>query len=101
MGELAGRADHNDIVDVTVAEGAVRRGDNVIVTSHEDHIRKVVRAVGAQLRIENIRRSGANVRACYEPCRRGLDPPRLICRSAHDNSETAIARASGSDGDGQ
>src|SRR6516225_7728602 len=33
VGELAGRANHDDIVDVTVVEGAIRRADEAIVTS--------------------------------------------------------------------
>src|SRR5262245_25316344 len=37
VGELAGRARHADIVDVTVVEGAMGRGDDVIVTSNEGH----------------------------------------------------------------
>lgn len=54
VGELAGRSGHDDVVDVTVGEGAVRRGDVVVVTSDDDHIRKVVHAAGGRLRIENV-----------------------------------------------
>jgi hypothetical protein len=39
VGELAGRASHDDIVDVTAVEGAIRRVDEVIVTSNEGHIK--------------------------------------------------------------
>jgi hypothetical protein len=54
VGELAGRARRDDIVDVTVVEGAIRRADEVIVTSHERHIRQVVRASRRRVRIETI-----------------------------------------------
>jgi hypothetical protein len=53
VGVLAGRSDHDDIVDVCVVEGAIRRGD-AVVTSNAAHIRKVAGAVGARLRIESI-----------------------------------------------
>jgi hypothetical protein len=54
VGELAGRANHDDIVDVTVVEGAIRRVDEVIVTSNEGHIRQVVRAGRKRMRIETV-----------------------------------------------
>jgi hypothetical protein len=54
VGELAGRANHDDIVDVTVVEGAIRRVDKVIVTSNEGHIRQVVRAGRKRIRIETV-----------------------------------------------
>lgn len=50
VGVLAGEAAHSDVVDVTVVEGAIRRGDGV-VTSDEDHIRHIAGAVGVRLRI--------------------------------------------------
>lgn len=50
VGSLAGRADHKDIVDVTVVEGAIRRGD-AIVTADEDDIRRIVQAAAATLNI--------------------------------------------------
>jgi len=53
VGVLAGKSDHDDIVDVSVVEGAIRRGD-AVVTSNGTHIRKVADAVGASLRIEPI-----------------------------------------------
>ena len=53
VGVLAGRADHDDVVDVTVVEGAVRRGDGV-VTSNKAHIEKVVQAARVKLRIESV-----------------------------------------------
>ncbi|HXW82581.1 MAG TPA: hypothetical protein VEJ84_23995, partial [Acidimicrobiales bacterium] len=34
--------DHYDDVDVSVAEGALHRGDNVIVTSNQSHIYRIV-----------------------------------------------------------
>jgi hypothetical protein len=53
VGVLAGRAAHDDIVDVTVVEGAVRRHDGV-VTSNKAHIEKVAQATRAKLRIESV-----------------------------------------------
>lgn len=52
VGELAGRADHGDVVDVAVVEGAARRDDDVIITSNESHIRLVIVATGKRIRIE-------------------------------------------------
>ena len=54
VGELAGRADHEDVVDVTVVEGAARREDDVILTSDESHIRKIIKATGKRIRIESV-----------------------------------------------
>lgn len=54
VGELAGRSDHNDIVDVTVVEGAVRRGGDVVVTSNESHIRKIAGSTGHRLTIQAV-----------------------------------------------
>jgi hypothetical protein len=54
VGELAGRADHEDVVDVAVVEGATRRDDDVILTSNESHIRKIIKATGRRIRIENV-----------------------------------------------
>jgi hypothetical protein len=53
VGVLAGRAGHDHIVDVTVVEGAIRRGDAVI-TSDATHIRAISDAVRARLRIEPV-----------------------------------------------
>ena len=50
VGALAGRAGHEDVIDVAVVEGAVRRGD-AVVTSDEGHIRKVAEAARSRLRI--------------------------------------------------
>jgi hypothetical protein len=54
VGELAGRAHHDDIVDVTVVEGALRRGGDVVVTSNETHIRNVAGAAGQRLTIQAV-----------------------------------------------
>ena len=54
VGELAGRAKHDDVVDVTVVEGAVRRGGDAVVTSNEAHIRKIASAAGERLAIEAV-----------------------------------------------
>jgi len=53
VGVLAGKATHDDIVDVTVVEGAVRRRD-AIVTSNDTHIRAIAEAAGARLHIEHL-----------------------------------------------
>ena len=52
VGELAGRADHEDVDDVAVVEGAARRDDDVILTSNETHIRQVIEATDKRIRIE-------------------------------------------------
>jgi len=53
VGVLAGRSDHDDVVDVAVVEGADRRRD-AIVTSNDAHIRRIADAARARLRIEYI-----------------------------------------------
>jgi hypothetical protein len=53
VGVLAGKSGHDDIVDVSVVEGAVRRGD-AVVTSNLTPIRMVADAADARLRIESI-----------------------------------------------
>ena len=53
VGLLAGKARHDDIVDVAVVERALRRAD-AIVTSDERHLRRIATAIGARLRIEAI-----------------------------------------------
>ena len=52
VGVLAGRAKFDDIVDVTVVEGALRRKDDLILTSNESHIRHIADAAGRRPRIE-------------------------------------------------
>lgn len=54
VGELAGRAGHEDVVDVAVVEGAARRQDDVILTSNESHIRKIIKATDGRIRIEAV-----------------------------------------------
>jgi len=53
VGILAGVASHDDIVDVAVVEGAIRRGD-AVVTSDAAHIRKIATRAGATVRIEAV-----------------------------------------------
>ncbi len=53
VGALAGKANHSDIVDVTVVESAVRRRA-AVVTSNEQHIRQIAAAAGVQMRIERV-----------------------------------------------
>ena len=53
VGVLAGKAAPDDVVDVTVVEGAIRRR-HAVVTSNEDHIRRVADAARVRLRIERI-----------------------------------------------
>lgn len=53
VGSLAASSGHDDIVDVTVVEGAVRRHDGV-VTSNPTHIRTIADAANANLLIETI-----------------------------------------------
>ena len=53
VGALAGRSGHDDIVDVTVVEGAARRCDGV-VTSNPTHIRMIADAIRARIRIETV-----------------------------------------------
>lgn len=53
VGALAARADHDDIVDVAVVEGEVRRHD-AVVTSNPTHIRKIADATRAKLTIEPV-----------------------------------------------
>jgi hypothetical protein len=53
VGVLAGKAAHDDIVDVTVVEGAARRRD-AIVTSNDTHIRAIAVAAGTRLHIEHV-----------------------------------------------
>lgn len=53
VGALAARADHDDIVDVAVVEGAIRRHD-AVVTSNPTHIRTIADATRTRLTIEAI-----------------------------------------------
>ena len=51
VGVLAGKAAHDDIVDVTVAEGAIRRRD-AIITSNPTHMRRIADSVRTRVHIE-------------------------------------------------
>jgi hypothetical protein len=53
VGVLAGRSGHDDVVDVGVVEGAIRRSD-AVVTSNPTHIRMVADATRTRLRIETV-----------------------------------------------
>ena len=53
VGVLAGRSGHDDVVDVTVVEGALRRGD-AVVTSNREHFEKVGQAAGLTLHIADV-----------------------------------------------
>ena len=53
VGVLSGKAAHDDIGDVAVVEGAIRRGDSV-VTSNEADIIKVASGARIRLAIETI-----------------------------------------------
>jgi hypothetical protein len=53
VGVLAGKSGHDDIVDVAVVEGAVRRGD-AIATSNRAHIELVARATRRRVRVEDV-----------------------------------------------
>lgn len=53
VGVLAGKAAHDDVVDVTVVEGAIRR-NNAVVTSDETHILRIADAARVRLRTECI-----------------------------------------------
>lgn len=50
VGTLAGTARHDDVVDVSVVEGAVRRRD-AVVTSNEGDIGAIAKATSSMLRI--------------------------------------------------
>lgn len=53
VGTLVARARHDDIVDVTVVEGAIRRQD-AVVTSNPTHIRMIADAIRSRLTIETV-----------------------------------------------
>ena len=53
VGVLAGKAKHDDVVDVVVVEGAIRRGD-AVVTSDAGHVRKIAAAAGVTVWIEQV-----------------------------------------------
>ena len=51
-GTLAGRARTNDIVDVSVVEGALRR-DHLIISSDRDDLNSIAAAVSRRLHIDH------------------------------------------------
>jgi len=53
VGALAAAAKHRDIVDATVVEGALRRGD-AVVTSDRGDIDRIAAEAGASLAIEDV-----------------------------------------------
>ncbi len=53
VGALAARGNHDDIVDVSVVEGAIRR-NHAVVTSNPGHIRKIASATGAAVSIHTV-----------------------------------------------
>jgi hypothetical protein len=53
VGVLGGKSGHDDIVDITVVEGAIRRSD-AVVTSNPTHITLIADAVRVRLRIKTI-----------------------------------------------
>lgn len=54
VGELAGRANVSDIVDVSVVEGAIRRGGDVVVTSNDSDIGHIADAARRRVQIESV-----------------------------------------------
>ncbi|HVW28802.1 MAG TPA: hypothetical protein VHC69_25730 [Polyangiaceae bacterium] len=48
VGRLASRSRHDDIVDLTVVEGALRRGDAVVTSDPED-VQRIAAAAGRRL----------------------------------------------------
>jgi predicted nucleic acid-binding protein len=53
VGTLAARSGHADIVDVAVAEGALRRGD-AVVTSNRTHIEQIADAAQRRLSVHDV-----------------------------------------------
>jgi predicted nucleic acid-binding protein len=53
VGAMAARARHDDVVDVSVVEGAIRR-HHAVVTSNSTHIRKIADATGATIEIHSV-----------------------------------------------
>lgn len=51
VGVLAGRVDRDDVVDLTVVEGALRR-DEAVVSSDRKDLDHIAGAVGRKLRVE-------------------------------------------------
>jgi hypothetical protein len=53
VGALAARADHDDIVDVSVVEGAFRRR-HAVVTSNPGHLRKIAALTPVDITIHRV-----------------------------------------------
>jgi hypothetical protein len=53
VGRLASRSRHDDVVDLTVVEGALRRRD-AIVTSDSGDLRRITAAIRERLPIESV-----------------------------------------------
>lgn len=53
VGSLAARAEHDDIVDASVVEAAIRHR-HAVVTSNPTHIRKVASAAGVTLQVHAV-----------------------------------------------
>jgi predicted nucleic acid-binding protein len=53
VGALAARAEHDDVVDVSVVEGAIRR-NHAVITSNQAHIRRVATAAGVTVTIHAV-----------------------------------------------
>ncbi|MEO6651780.1 MAG: twitching motility protein PilT [Ilumatobacteraceae bacterium] len=53
VGALAGSSGLDDIVDVAVVEGALRRGD-AVVTSNRSHVAQVADSVQGNLRVHDV-----------------------------------------------
>ena len=53
VGALAARSDHDDVIDVSVVEGAIRRR-HAVVTSNSTHIHKVADAAGVVLELHAV-----------------------------------------------
>lgn len=53
VGALSARARHDDVIDVSVVEGAIRRR-HAVVTSNSAHMKKVADAAGVTLEIQAV-----------------------------------------------
>jgi predicted nucleic acid-binding protein len=53
VGGMAARAEHDDVIDVSVVEGAIRR-HHAVVTSNSAHIKKVADVAGVALEIHAV-----------------------------------------------
>lgn len=54
VGALIGRTGVDDVVDVTVVDGAKRQGSDVVVTSNTTNIRQIAQSAGARFKIEAV-----------------------------------------------